>query len=72
MIDLAIDIGKTYRQAEPPLKRFYLDLFWEGFDVESGKIRKSRLNRDLKPLILNASVRVRHTVLPGVYELRTF
>ena len=65
VFNLAINIGKSYKDAEPSLKRFYLDLFWEGFDVENGKIRKSRLSKALKPLLLSESVRVRDNMLLG-------
>ena len=63
VFNYAIDIGTSYKEAEDTLKRFYLDLFWEGFDIDKGKIRKSRLNEDLKPLILANSVRVRQSGL---------
>ena len=65
VFNYAIDVGTSYKEAEDTLKRFYLDLFWEGFDIYQGKIRKSRLNEDLKPLILANSVRVRQSGLRG-------
>ena len=64
LFTLAENIGKAYKDADPSLKRFYLDLFWEGFDVRQGRIVNSRLHKGLKPLLANESVRVVKTKLP--------
>lgn len=64
LFDLAQNIGKAYKEAESSLKRFYLDLFWEGFDIKNGRIARSRLHKSLKPLLSSNLVRVRQYGLP--------
>ncbi|MDQ3098257.1 MAG: recombinase family protein [bacterium] len=68
--ELARNIGKTYNEAEPQLKRFYLALFWERFEVQKGKIKSSKIAKDLEPLISDQLVRVRQNGLPLVNMFR--
>ena len=66
LMGLALNIGKTYKEADYELKRYYLGLFFGGggFDVKNGKIIKLRLSDNVKPLIAKGSVRVRLKWLP--------
>lgn len=64
LYSLAEDIGNAYKTADPALKRFYLDLFWEGFDIKNGKIIKSRLHKAVKPFLTQQLVRVSNDGLP--------
>ena len=64
LLRLAENIGLTYKEAKPGLKRNYLTMFFEKFEVSKGKIIKYTLSKDLKELIENGSVRVRSTMLP--------
>ena len=64
MLRLAENIGTAYKKARPGLKRNYLTIFFEKFEVKKGKIVKYHLTKGLKELIENGSVRVRTTGLP--------
>ena len=66
LLKLAESIGDTYKKARPGLKRNYLTIFFEKFEVKKGKIVKYYLTKGVKELIENGSVRVRTTGLPRV------
>lgn len=51
LMALAQNIGQAYHDAEPSLKRFYLGLFWEKFEVKKGKIINAILTEEVKDLI---------------------
>lgn len=59
LLRLAENIGLTYKEAKPLMKRVYLKMFFEKFEVSKGKIVKYYLSSDVKELIENGSVRVR-------------
>ena len=64
LLKLAESIGDTHKKARPGLKRNYLTIFFEKFEVKKGKIVKYYLTKGVKELIENGSVRVRTTGLP--------
>ena len=64
LLRLAENIGLAYKEAKPSLKRIYLKMFFEKFEVSKGKIVKYHLSKDIKELIENGSVRVKTTGLP--------
>ena len=51
--------GKTYHDAEPEMKREYLDLFFSKFLVKDGKIVAALPSDYIKPLIANSKILVR-------------
>lgn len=59
LIDMAQDIKQTYHDAEPEMKREYLDLFFSKFMVQDGKIVAALPSEYLKPLIANGKLTVR-------------
>lgn len=66
LIDMALNIKQTYHDAEPEMKREYLDLFFSKFMVKDGEIVAALPSDYLKPLIANGklTVRVRNGWLP--------
>jgi site-specific DNA recombinase len=66
LIDMAKNIKQTYHDAEPEMKREYLDLFFSKFMVQNGKIVSALPSEYIKPLIANGklTVRVRNGWLP--------
>ncbi len=66
LVDMARDIKKTYHDAEPAIKREYLDLFFSKFMVKDGKIVAALPSEYIKPLIANGkfTVRIRNGWLP--------
>jgi len=54
------------------MKRTYLKMFFEKFEVSKGKIVKYHLSKEVKELIENGSVRVRKTGLAEWNRFRTF
>lgn len=71
LLRLAENIGLAYKEAKPSLKRIYLKMFFEKFEVSKGKIVKYYLSKDIKELIENGSVRVKITGLPVLDSIRT-
>lgn len=70
LVDMARDIKKTYHDAEPVIKREYLDLFFSKFMVKDGKIVAALPSEYIKPLIANGkfTVRIRNGWLERWYE----
>jgi DNA invertase Pin-like site-specific DNA recombinase len=68
LINMAENIKQTYHDAEPEMKREYLDLFFSKFMVQDGKIVSALPSAYIKPLIANGklTVRVRNGWLPRV------
>ncbi|MDP2874141.1 MAG: recombinase family protein [bacterium] len=64
LMSLAENIGQTYKEATPDLKRMYIGLFFERFLVEEGSIVEAVPSAALKPL-LGSKVRVRANWLRG-------
>lgn len=65
ILKLAEDIGNAYQEADFTQKRAYLGLFFKHFKIKKGKVFSFALSDELKPLIENGSVRVRHNGLRG-------
>ena len=67
LIDMAQDIKQTYHDAEPEMKREYLDLFFAKFMVKDGKIIAALPSEYIKPLITSGklTVRIKNGWLPG-------
>jgi len=53
------------------MKRTYLKMFFEKFEVSKGKIVKYHLSKEVKELIENGSVQVRKTGLASWNGFRT-
>lgn len=64
LLQIAENIGISYKVADKPLKREYLSIFFDKFWIEDGKIVSYDLNPDIKELITLGSVRVRTAGLP--------
>ena len=65
ILKLAENIGEAYEGADFIQKRSYLGLFFKHFKIKKGKVVNFALSDELKPLIENGSVRVRHNGLPA-------
>lgn len=63
----ARDIGTSYKKANPEMKRYYLDLFIEKFNVREGKIISAVASKNVRELIKDGKIQVRVTNqwLPG-------
>jgi len=74
LVDMAENIKQTYHDAEPEMKREYLDLFFSKFMVKDGKIVTALPSEYIKPLIANGklTVRVRNGWLPLMDSFRTY
>lgn len=59
LVDMAENIKQTYHDAEPEMKREYLDLFFSKFMVQDGKIVSALPSEYIKPLIANGKLTVR-------------
>lgn len=64
----ARNIGETYKNANPQMKRYYLDLFIERFYVRDGKIITAVASKNVRDLIKEGKIQVRvsNQWLPGV------
>jgi site-specific DNA recombinase len=67
LVNMAQDIQQTYIDAEPEIKREYLDLFFSKFMVKDGKIVSALPSEYIKPLITNGklTVRIKNGWLPN-------
>lgn len=67
LVDMAENIQQTYHDAEPEMKREYLDLFFSKFMVKDGKIVTALPSEYIKPLIAEGklTVRIKNGWLPG-------
>ena len=74
LINMAQDIKQTYHDAEPIMKREYLDLFFSKFMVRDGKIVAALPSEYIKPLIASGklTVRIKNGWLRRLYRVRTF
>lgn len=59
LVDMAENIQQTYHDAEPEMKREYLDLFFSKFMVKDGKIVAALPSEYIKPLIAEGKLTVR-------------
>jgi site-specific DNA recombinase len=59
LVDLAENIQQTYHDAEPEMKREYLDLFFSKFMIQDGKIVSALPSEYIKPLIAEGKLTVR-------------
>ena len=72
LIFMSRNIYKTYAEAEPALKKHYLALFWEKFEMADGKIKKVVPTKTFKVLLsqnsieMNSKVRKSLLWLPGL------
>ena len=68
LVDMAENIQQTYHDAEPEMKREYLDLFFSKFMVKDGKIVAALPSEYIKPLITSGklTVRIKNGWLPGL------
>jgi len=57
----ARNIGETYKNANPELKRHYLNLFIEKFNVRDGKIITAVASKNVRDLIKQGKIRVQVT-----------
>jgi len=72
ILRLAENVGNAYAEADPNIKRGYLNLFFESFTVENGgNIVNFELSKAIKPLIATDSVLIGDKWLRGLDVIRT-
>ncbi|MFC1627467.1 recombinase family protein [Patescibacteria group bacterium] len=59
LVQMARNLKLTYKQADDDLKRHFLDLFFNKFMVQEGKITEAIPSEDIKPLLKNGKIKVR-------------